>query len=132
MSSPGQVESNTDVNRVKNEGSGGGYKGNRRRNMMPAGQRARFRTTKFKGETTALQGHIFDVGITNQADLFTETTKKLSSYAGRTCKEPQDIRRAIEDIKKITITMPVECMGIADKKFRDKLYEKDIEIWSKR
>ena len=34
---------------------------------------------KFKGETEALHGHIYDVGVQNQAELFSNTTKKVAS-----------------------------------------------------
>ena len=88
--------------------------------------------TKFKGETNGLYGNVYNVGTTTQAEQFTETTKKLASYAGRTCKEPQDIHRAIEDLKEVTIAMPDERLGITDLTLKAKLYEKDIEVWSKR
>ena len=51
--------------------------------------------TKFKGLTTELEGHIFDLGVGNQAELFTNASKQIASYSGRTCKEPQDIRLAL-------------------------------------
>ena len=34
---------------------------------------------KFKGETEGLEGHVYNVGTTTQAEQFTETTKKLAS-----------------------------------------------------
>ena len=33
-------------------------------------------TTKFKGRTTELENHIYDVDVQNQADIFANTTKK--------------------------------------------------------
>ena len=51
---------------------------------------------------------------------------------GRTLKEPQDIRRALEDIKEVVLTMPTERTSITDIKIRENIFEKYIEIWSKR
>ena len=87
---------------------------------------------KFKGETEDLEGHVYDVGNTTQAEQFTETTTKIASYAGRNCKEPQDICCAIEELKDIPVSLPIERPMILNDKLRAKLYEKDIEIWSKR
>ena len=53
---------------------------------------------KFKGATEEF----------NQSDLFVTTTKKLANYAGRTCKEPQDICIAIEELKYTTFTLPTK------------------------
>ena len=55
------------------------------------GQKNRYATPKFKGETERVHGHIYDVRQNDQAGLFTETTKKLARYAGHTYKDPQDI-----------------------------------------
>ena len=121
MSSQGQGDTKPDVTK---SGDGGGNRYNKKKGRF-RGQRPRYVTPKFKGETEALSGQIYDVGRNNQAELFTETTKKLAGYAGRTYKEPQDIRRAIEDVAEINIPMPVERIVITDKKLRDKLYEND-------
>ena len=51
---------------------------------------------KFKGKTKNLKGHVFDVGVTNQAQLFANTTKEIAEYTGRTTKESQDIQNGIE------------------------------------
>ena len=32
-----------------------------------------------KCDTEGLEGHVYDVGVTNQAELFTSTTKKIVS-----------------------------------------------------
>ena len=128
MSSQGQVETKPDITKSK----GGEGNGNRKKGRFRGQQNTFVQPTKFKGETEALHGHIYDVGTSNQADLFTETTKKIAGYAGRTCKEPQDIRRAIEDIDDINIPMPSERTSITEVKIREKLFEKDIENWAKR
>ena len=79
-----------------------------------------------------MHGHIYDAGSNDQANLFTETTKKLTSYTRCTYKEPQDIWRAIEDVKEIDIPMPTRRKTIKDSTLQDKLYKKDIEVWEKR
>ena len=101
MSSQGEGESKPDVGKTK--GDGGNKRSYNKKKGRFRGQRGRYITPKFKGETEALSGHIYDVGTNNQADLFTETSKRLANYAGRTYKEPQDIRRAIENIEEIDI-----------------------------
>ena len=104
-----------------------------RRKGRTRGQRNRFvQPAKFKGKTEALHSYIYDVGTSNQADLFTKTTKKIASYAGRTCKEPQDIRRSIEDIDDVDIPMPTKRTSIINNRLREKLFDKGIESWAKR
>jgi len=53
-----------------------------------------------------LEGHIFDIGVKNQAYLFTRTLKEIADYAGRMCKEFLDIRTAIETLVEVTIPLP--------------------------
>ena len=87
---------------------------------------------KFKGATEDLHGHIFDVGVFNQSDLFVTTTKKLANYAGRTCKEPQDICLAIEELKDKTFTLPTRQTGITDTTIANALLSKDLDMFVKR
>ena len=107
-------------------------------NERRSGKKGRFKgrrfaeQQKFKGKTEGLKGHVYNVGTTTQAEQFTETTKKLASYAGHTCKEPQDIPRAIEDLKDVTVPVPTERTSITNSALHNKIYDKDIEIWSKR
>ena len=127
MSSQGGSDTKPDMSKLRSSNSDrkGNKKGRFKNKRCPTSQR-------FKGETDDLEGHIYDVGTRTQAEQFTKTTKKLASYAGRTCKEPQDIQRAIEELKEVTVPIPSERLGIANDTLRGKLYEKDIEIWSKR
>lgn len=53
-------------------------------------------------------GHIFDIGVPNQAELFSMTTKKLANYVGRTVRESQDIWQAIETLRGIIIELPIK------------------------
>ena len=54
---------------------------------------------KFKGETEGLEGHIYDIGVSNQSELFNSTTKKIAGYAGRNSKEAQTMRIALQTLK---------------------------------
>ena len=63
-------------------------------------------TAKFKGKTNDLDGHIFDVGVANQSQLFSTTTKEVVEYAGRTLKESQDNQVAIEKVEDVTFDIP--------------------------
>ena len=128
MSSQDDSESKPDITRSQSDA---GDRNGRRKGKYRNNQRRFPNTTKFKGETEALSGHIYDVSNSGQGEQFSETTKKLASYSGRTCKEPQDIRLAIEEVKEVSIPIPTE-RSITDTTLKAKLYEKDIEIWSKR
>lgn len=105
------------------------------KNKQPRYQTEPRRTTtlgqKFKGATEDLYGFIYDVGVFNQSDIFVMTTKKLANYAGRTCKEPQDIQIAIEDLKDTTFTLPTKQTRI-DSAIADILLSKDLDIFVKR
>ena len=71
-------------------------------------------TTKaFKGKTEGLEDCIFDLGTANQAEIFNLNLLKLSSYAARECREPLDIKKAIENISKTTIPLPMLRTGAA-------------------
>ena len=59
---------------------------------------------KFKGRTSKLENYIYDVGVQNQANMFTNTTKEVANYAGRHCKDPRDIWNALELLCKVFST----------------------------
>ena len=84
MSTPEEGKAKPDLTRLDS-------KGNNKKKGKFRGQQNRYVSPKFKGETKALHGFIYDVGTMNQANLFTEKTKKVASFAGQTLKEPQDI-----------------------------------------
>ena len=114
MSSQGPTEAKPDLSRSSNTDRKSSKKGKfKGRRFIP--------TQRFKGETEGLDGHVYDVGTTTQAEQFTETTKKLASYAGRTCKEPQDIHRTIEELKDITVPFPSPRTEILVNTLRNKL-----------
>lgn len=64
--------------------------------------------TKLKGKTEELDGFVYDVGSMSQAQIFVDTTREIAEYTGRTLKEAQDIRMAIEDLEEITLNRPTK------------------------
>ena len=81
--------------------------------------------------TEDLKGHIYDVGTGPQADQFTAMTKVLTSYAGRECSDPQDIRITIERQKDVMIPIPTSRPDI-DAEVAKLLLGKDIDAYVKR
>ena len=85
-------------------------------------------------------GHIFDIGVPNQADLFSTTIKKLVNNIGRTVRESQDIRQAIEMLKMIINKLPVkrksnkstEDERKAEEEVMSLFLSKNIDAYSKR
>ena len=65
-------------------------------------------TTKFVGKTESLEKHIYDIGVTNQTHLFSNTTKEIAECAGQTLKESQDIQLAIKKIEDVTFQIPAK------------------------
>ena len=105
------------------------YRG--RRNQPRQGVNTPTATAKYKGDTEELHCEIYNIGVPNQAELFTSTTKKVASYAGRTCKYPQDIRLAIKNIEDITISYPLTC-GTGDVIIDNLFLSCDINAFIKR
>ena len=86
---------------------------------------------KFEGKTPELKGHIYAVGVENQADLFTKTTKEIAEYAGRHCKQSLDIRTAIETLAEVVIPVPAD-RGTSNTTFNNLMLGKDLDIYVKR
>ena len=66
---------------IKSEGNSRHKKSQKRQPTISA------RVKSFQGETATLEGYIYDIGIPNQSEVYTQTTKKIASYAGRNCRE---------------------------------------------
>ena len=75
--------------------------------MQPPDTQAPQAQPNFKGRISKLENYIYDVGVQNQANMFTNTTKEVANYAGRHCKDPRDIWNALELLCKVTIPPPV-------------------------
>ena len=86
---------------------------------------------KFEGKTEELKGHIYDIGVENQADLFAKTTKEIAEYAGRHCKQTLDIRTAIETLAEVGIPVPTD-RGTSNTTFNLLMLGKDLDIYVKR
>ena len=63
---------------------------------------------KFEGKTKDLGGHVFNVGFTNQAQLFANVMEEIAEYVHRTMKEFQDIQNAIKNLTNASLTMPAK------------------------
>eukprot|EP00957_Ditylum_brightwellii_P006587 499642-Ditylum_brightwellii.AAC.1 len=61
---------------------------------------------KFEGNTLELKGHTFDTVYALQADLYIKSAKETAQYAGRTCKQPEDIMGAIENLTELVLEAP--------------------------
>ena len=105
-----------------------GVNGRFQRRSEPA--KATISSSTFKGETDSLQGAIYDVGVSNQSELFTTTTKKIAGFAGRTCKEPKDISLAIENLEDPTFPTPTKLN--VDPALDDILLKNEVDIYVKR
>ena len=86
--------------------------------------------SKFEGKKEELKNHIYNVGVDNQADLFTRTTKEIVKYAGRHFKQSLDIRTAIENLSEVVIPVPTD-RGTWNLKFKKIILSKDLEIYVK-
>ena len=109
-----------------------GYKG-RRSNQKGSvyTKNSSFVIKRFVGTTSGLEGVVYDVGTSTHSELFTITTEKIAAYAGRTCKEAQDIRVAIEKVEDIKIPKPVKDTE-GDDAINEKILNRDIEAYVKR
>ena len=63
MSLQGEGEFKPDVGKTRSDG--GNKRNNNKKKGRFQGQRGRYVAPKFKGETEALSGHIYDVGTNN-------------------------------------------------------------------
>jgi hypothetical protein len=69
---------------------------------------------KFDGSCEGLKGHVYDMLDYKQADAFTKTTKELAGYVGRTMKEGDDVRLAVQNLKLPTFNKPKQPVGEVD------------------
>ena len=88
-------------------------------------------STSFVGETAELHGHIYDVNTSKQSELFTNTTKKIANYAGRTCREAKDISLAIEELEDPVFTRPKK-QNTGDSDVDSILLKEEMQLHVKR
>ena len=93
------------------------------------------RQPKFEGRCDDLKGFVYDCSDTRQTDMFVKTTKELAEYVGRKFKTyPSDAKKSIDDLKKITIAVPVAPVPTGDATtvtdaFILKRYKKQIDAY---
>ena len=74
---------------------------------------------------------MYDGGRSTHSELFTITTGKFATYAGRTCKEAQYIRVAIEKVEDIHIPKSIKDTE-GDDTINKKILNRDIEAYVKK
>eukprot|EP00957_Ditylum_brightwellii_P036687 2778540-Ditylum_brightwellii.AAC.1 len=53
-----------------------------------------------------LKGFIFNAGHMMQVNMYVHTSREIAQYAGCTCKMPDNIKRAIENLKALLFSKP--------------------------
>ena len=108
---PSQVKSAYDRGGGRGAGKGGGRGGrgdrsNRSRPGQIQNQKSRPVTQKFKGNSSDLEGYIFDCSDSRQADKYITAIKRIAEYVGAEFKYGGDIRPSIKNSKRLEIPMP--------------------------
>ena len=91
------------------KGAGRGGRGdcsNRTRSGQIQNQTSRPVSKKFKGNSSDLEGYIFDCSDSRQADTYITAIKRIAEYVGAEFKYGGDIRSSIENSKRFEIPMP--------------------------
>ena len=113
--------------RCGGQGGKGNYS-NRSRTSHLQNRKTRPPVNKFKGNSTALRGYIFDCRDSKQADKFITTVKRISEHIGTEYKYIGDICSSIKSSTRFAIPLPVVpdhtantlTRSIATKKIDDK------------
>ena len=79
---------------------------NRSRSGQIQIQKSRPVSQKFKGNSSELEGYIFDCSESRQADKYITAIKRIAEYVGAEFKYGGDIRLSIENSKRFKIPMP--------------------------
>ena len=91
----------------KGGGRGGrGDRSNPSRSRQIQNQKSRPVAPKFKGNSSDLEGYIFDCSDSRQADKYITAIKRIAQYVGAEFKYGGDIRLSIENSKRFEIPMP--------------------------
>ena len=91
-------------------GGGRGGKGdylNRSRTSHPQNRKTRPPVNNFKGNSTALEGCIFDCIVSKHADKFITAIKRILEHVGSEYKYGGDIRSSIENSTRFAIPLTV-------------------------
>ena len=85
----------------KGGGRGGrGERSNRSRSGYIQNQKSRPVAQKFKGDSSDLEGYIFDCSDSSQADKYITAIKRIAEYVRAAFKYGGDIRSSIENSKR--------------------------------
>ena len=90
------------------------------------------RTPKFKGNSTDLEGDIFDCSDYKQAEKYVSTIKRIAEYVRAEYKYGSDIRSTLENEARITIPHPVTHNTDPMPLLYSIIFDKDIDIYMKR
>ena len=95
--------------RCGGKGSGRGVRGdcsNQSRSGQIQNQKSRPVAHNFKGNSSDLEGYIFDCSDSRQADKYITAIKRIADYVGAEFKYGGYIRSSIENSKRFKIPMP--------------------------
>ena len=85
---------------------GRGYRSNQSRSGQIHNQKSRPLTRKFKGNSSDLEGYIFDSSDSRQTEKYITAIKRITDYVGAEFEYGGDIRSSIENSKRSEIPMP--------------------------
>ena len=88
------------------EGGGRGDRSNRSQSVQIQNQKSRPVAQKFKGNSSDLEGYIFDCSYSRQADKYITAIKRIAEYVRAGFKYDSGIRSSIENSKRFEIPIP--------------------------
>ena len=115
-------------------GGGRGGKGdysNRSRTSHLQNCKTRPPVNNFKGNSTALEGYIFDCSDSKQADKFITAIKRILEHVGTEYKCGGNIRSSIENSTRFAVPLPVVPYDTANALTRS-ITTKTIDLYVKR
>ena len=115
-------------------GGGRGSKGdysNRPRTSHLQNRKTRPPVNKFKGNSTALEGYIFDCSDSKQADKFITAIKQILEHVSTEYKYGGNIRSSIDNSTRFAIPLPVVTDDTANALTRS-ITTKKIDLYVKR
>ena len=116
------------------KGAGRGGRGdrlNRSRSGHTQNQKSRPASQKFKGNSSDLEGYIFDCSESRQAEKYITAIKRIVEYVGAEYKYGGDIRSSIENSKRFEIPMPT-APAENDTALLKMILNRKIDIYVKR
>ena len=111
-------------------GSRGNYS-NRSRSSHLQNRKSRPQVNKFKGNSTALEGYIFDCSDSRQADKFITAIKRIYKHVGTEYKYWGDICSSIENSTRFATPLPLVPADTANSLTRT-IASKKIDLYVKR